>query len=289
MKISLMTMTMFMRMYFSFKCDQEMEALKENYEEMMELVANAGYEMVDVTNIETQIFSIPYIGEVLKKNGLRVSSYIYMDQFANEQRRIEQIENAKQGVRDAVALGTKVLMLVPLAHEGIEKLSSKEVHAELVKQWSPIADYAKKFGMHTVIEDTPDLKLYLCSADELKEILQAVPNLEVVYDSANMLLVDEDPIAYYDTFADKTAHIHVKDIVFSPPTAPVGDIRADGRRMTGVFLGHGLVDLKTVLEHVVENKYDGCLSVEFVADEALGYEQSLIRNKEYIEKMIALS
>ena len=67
------------------------------------------------------------------------------------------------------------------------------------------------------------------------------------------------------------------------------DIRADSRRMTGVFLGQGLVDLKTVLEHVVENKYDGCLSVEFVADETLGYEQSLIRNKEYIEKMIALS
>ena len=54
--------------------------------------------------------------------------------------------------------------------------------------------YARQLGLHPVIEDTPNLKLCLEKADEVKEVLDAVEGLELVYDSGNMILDGEDPV-----------------------------------------------------------------------------------------------
>ncbi len=43
-KVSLMTMTLFMRLFFKFNLDHDMEDLMEGYEEMLDLVAEGGFQ-----------------------------------------------------------------------------------------------------------------------------------------------------------------------------------------------------------------------------------------------------
>lgn len=45
-----------------------------------------------------------------------------------------------------------------------------------------------------MVEDTPDLRLYLYKADDLLAVVNTVDGLKVVYDSGNMILAGEDPL-----------------------------------------------------------------------------------------------
>ena len=136
-------------------------------------------------------------------------------------------------MEQAIYLETKVLMLVPQVHEGIEQFSAEEVQRALIGNLTPVTAYAVEKGIHSVIEDTPDLRLHLCRAEDLARVVDAIPGQEVVYDSGNMVLVDEDPIKYYERFAQKTAHIHLKDMMEVPRRRALPIPRQMDGRMTG--------------------------------------------------------
>lgn len=287
-KLSLMTLSMFFQMFFKFQIDHDMEDFLETYEEMMELVSETGYEAVDVNGVEIDTIGIEKVKSVLEKYHLKVSSYIYFENFAamDAEGFEERVEKAKQAVDDALDLGTNVLMLVPQAQENIEEYTPEEIRAQLIRHWLPVAEYAQSKGVHPVVEDTPDLRLHFCTTKELKKVLDAVPGLEVVYDSGNMVLVGEDPVIYYDTFADKTGHIHLKDMRLATDADMFADIASDGTKMTGAPTGTGMIDLKKVMEHVRAYGYDGYLTVEFAVDEDNDFRKSLIRSRKYLEGLL---
>jgi sugar phosphate isomerase/epimerase len=283
-----MTINMVGKMYFGFQIDHDMEAFLEIYEEMMELISETGYEAVDVTSLETSIMGINTVNKILNKYHLKAGSYIYFEQFAamDEEQFETRVEKAKQAVDDAILMGSKVLMLVPQAQENITECTPEQIHAQLIKHWIPVAAYAQSKGVHPVVEDTPDLRLHFCTTAEMKEVLDAVSGLEIVYDSGNMVLVGEDPVSYYDTFADRVGHIHLKDMRLADAGEMFADTAADGTKMTGAPTGTGIVDLKTVMEHVREHGYEGYLTVEFAVDADNDYRKSLIRSRKYLEALL---
>lgn len=287
-KLSLMTINMIGQMFFTFQIDHDREEFLDTYEEMMELVSETGYKAVDVTSAEFGIAGKDTVKAILEKYGLNVSSYIYFEQFASmdEEHFDERVEKAKAAADDALDLGTQVLMLVPGAQENIGDYTPEEIRTQLIRHWRPVAEYAREKDVHPVIEDTPDLRLHLCRTEDLKAVLDAVPGLEVVYDSGNMILTGEDPAAYYDTFADRTGHIHLKDMRLADAGDMFADMAEDGTRMTAAPTGTGLIDLKKVMEHVREHGYDGYLTVEFTVDADNDFRKSLIRSREYLEKLL---
>lgn len=291
LRLSLMTMSMFIPVIIKIKMEQDMEDALELYGEMLDLAADAGFEAVDVTSMELDMIGKETVKEYLEARGLKVSSLIYSNQFAStdEEKCREIVEGGKNAVEQAIYLETKVLMLVPQVHEGIEQFSAEEVQRALIGNLTPVTAYAVEKGIHSVIEDTPDLRLHLCRAEDLARVVDAIPGQEVVYDSGNMVLVDEDPIKYYERFAQKTAHIHLKDMMEVPETARFADTAADGRKMTGAPSGTGMLAevFPTLMKRVRENGYDGYLTVEFAKDEELGYPESLKRAKTYFDGIIS--
>lgn len=287
-KLSLMTINMVGQMFFGFQIDHDIEAFLDTYEEMMELIAETGYEAVDITGFEVSVLGVDKIKSILDKYHLKTSSYIYFAQFAamDEEGFGERVAKAKQAVDDAISMGTKVLMLVPQAQENITEYTSEEIRAQLIRHWIPVAAYAQEKGIHPVVEDTPDLRLHFCKAEEMKEVLDAVPGLELVYDSGNMVLVGEDPVAYYDIFAEKTGHIHLKDMRLATEADTFADVASDGTKMTCAPTGTGMVDLKSVMKHVREHGYEGWLTVEFTVDMDNDFRKSLTRSREYLEELL---
>lgn len=168
LRLSLMTMSMFIPVIIKIKMEQDMEDALELYGEMLDLAADAGFEAVDVTSMELDMIGKETVKEYLEARGLKVSSLIYFNQFAStdEEKCREIVEGGKHAVDLALYLGTEVLMLVPQAHEGIEKLSAEEIHRALIGNFTPVTAYAVERGVHSVIEDTPDLKLHLCRAED---------------------------------------------------------------------------------------------------------------------------
>ena len=288
MKLSLMTLNLFFTIFYRFMMTQDMEEYHENYEEMLDLVKESGFEAVDMTNMEVQTLGLPYVKEQLAKRDLKVSSLICMGDFAqvDESKSGEIISQGKQAADWCVELGAKVQMLVPSTREDLSRFSEEEIHQALVRHFTPVAVYAREKGIRPVIEDAPQLQYHMCTAAQLRKLLGCVPELELVYDSGNMVLVKEDPVEYLKQFADQLGHVHLKDMRPATDADRGADVGIDGVAMTGAASGTGCVDLKAVTGTLKEIGYDGYCTVEFAIYEEREYFSGLVRSRDYCEKLI---
>ena len=270
--------------FSSYEKFHDVELFKEYYEEMLLAVSNAGYYGVDVTSHEVQIIGTEYIKDTLKRNRLFVSSYIYFDYFAKSDNEInKRIEEAKTAVDIAKELGTEIIMLVPVSHKGIEMDRPEAIRANLINHWTPIAEYAVQNGLHPVVEDTPDLRMCFCKAAEVKDVMDAVPGLELVYDSGNMILDGEDPIEYAKEFIGRIGYVHLKDIKIMSDGSESRERMRDGRPTICVPTGMGIVDIKGVVGALLDMGYKGGMTVEYAKHSGKTYPDSLRKSREYVE------
>ena len=288
-QISIMTLSLLGGMYSQYRTDGDRESLKKHYEELLDLVRKAGYQAVDVAAFEIEVLGMDYVKAQMEKRGISVSSYIYFDRFAlGEEGRKERIENARKAVDTAVDLGTEIVMLVPTAHTGIEKEQPEVIRRNLIQHWIPAAAYAAERRIHPVVEDTPDLRLCFCRASEVMEVLDAVPGLELVYDSGNMILDGEDPVEYAELFRGRIGFVHLKD-VRKLPEEWKGDAEymRDGTPTKAAPTGTGLIDLKKVVRILLKNGYQGGMTVEYARHSELSDLESMTASREYVENCLA--
>lgn len=288
MKISIMTLSMLLRYLQEYWREHDLQKLTDNYRQMMEMIAAAGYEKVDVTSFEISTMGQDTVHRIVTQSGLRVCSYIYLDTFAQRCNvdLAEQIKQTKAAVDAAAMLRADVLMLAPLAGEQINTYSNQQLKEEMAARWRPAVLYAKELGIHPVLENTPDLRLHLCQPDELQQMLDAVPELEVVFDSGNALLANEDPSAYFAQFAAKAAHVHLKDVRLAAADDSKADTAIDGKKYRGAPIGKGVVDLKAFVRQTRLVGYDGWYTIEFYVEDGLNVESSLVRCKAYVQQLL---
>lgn len=286
-------MTINMMFQFGYKyliMDHDAEDFEESWLEMMDLVSEAGFKAVDVTSIELMALGADKIHEELEKRKIAVSSVIDFDSYMDiEPGAFEKkLAAHKANMEAAVKLNTKVFMLAlgGTTAGGVPAADKKEAHEKLAAYFRPLSEYAKALGLHPVVEDTPNLAFYLDKAADLKEILDAIPDLEVVYDSGNMLLVGEDPVAYFRQFAGRTAHIHLKDMMYVDLSERGGDLAEDGRKMNTAPAGTGLVDMPALLTEIKKSGYDEYLTVEYAKHPEMNWLDSLKASREYYEALL---
>lgn len=285
MKTSLMTLNMMGAGFRRFQINHDKEEFEDLYEEVLDLAVSTGYSAVDISSAEVGFLGKEYVLEQFQKRGLCAGSYILFDQFAGPDETGSYVtERGFKAVEAAKEFGTDVIMLVPLAFPGIEKVSPEEIRRTIACHMEPVALFAGQHGLHAVVEDTPDLRVHLDTAAELQDLFSMAPDMELVYDSGNMLLVHEDPVAYYEKFADRTSHVHLKDMRKAVKNDMVYDTGIDGERLTAAAIGTGLVDLRAVLKSLRVHGYDGVITVEFAMDDSGDYEAAIIRSREYLEK-----
>lgn len=284
-KPALMTMTMFFRLFFKFRADRDEEDLVDGYQEMLDLVQEAGFQAVDVISWEVKLLGLERVKRMLADHDLSVNSYIAFGEYArmDEEGFAGRIEQGKQDADTAAELGTDVLMLVPQAQEGIEEYMPEVIRARLAEHWRPIAEYAKEKLRHIVIEDTPDLKLHLCKASDVMEVLDQVPGLELVYDSANMTLVGEDPLEYLKAFEGRIGYVHLKDYRPTPPGGVLVEFAEDGTKMSTAPVGTGIIDIKGIVAELKKAGYSGGMTMEFIVDDDGDFLKSLKRTCKYLE------
>lgn len=274
MKISIMTISMLVRVLRSGG------DLAAGYRAMMEKVAAAGFEAVDITSLELEVLGLETVRQTVREAGLGVCSYIAFERFAraDEPTLETRIAQSKAAADAAAALGAEVLMLAPQAGDAIGACTQEQLLADMAARWRPAARYAKTLGLHPVVENTPDARLKLLTPPQLKALLDAAPELEVVFDSGNALLALEDPAAYYAQVAQRTAHVHLKDMALAEANATMADTALDGRRFTGAPLGTGLVDLPAFVEATKQAGYDGWYTLEYYTEPGFTEEASLRNN-----------
>lgn len=292
MEFSLMTLNLFFIIFYKYMLLHDKEELEENYEEMLDVISGAGFKYVDILGMEVDCLGIDFVKEQLDKHNLKVNSYMFSQQFAktaaddsNRALDTEIINAGKQAVKNAQKLETKTLMLIPQVREDMSGISKDEIHANMIRRMTPIVSYAKEVGITTVIEDTPNLQLHLCSTEDLKNVSAKIPEVRIVYDSGNMVLVDEDPVKYFHNFENEIAHVHLKDMQTTTNMQRRPDRGLDGRFWETAPSGAGVIDFKSVCTAVKNSNFKGHPTIEFTTSPEMSIPDALVASREYFEKL----
>ena len=252
MELSMMTFMLEFPILF-FKQETQQEKAKE-IESLIKLTAETGYRNIDLIWQTVKLVGKEDIKRMLDENGLKLSCVICMDVAGDPE--------GADGIVDACEyLGCKKIMLVP----GSPTKDRKELFALMVRNYSKIVGLASQKGILCVCEDDPDIKVPCGSREEVEAVLDAVPGLYLVYDSANMLPSGDDPVPYYEYFADRTAHVHIKDMAIAE-TRPeqYANPGLDDRFYLNAPHGTGVVDFDALFDALRRHGYNDTLAIEFV-------------------------
>jgi sugar phosphate isomerase/epimerase len=121
---------------------------------------------------------------------------------------------------------------------------------------------AQQANVTLAIEDFGMEPTLQCSAEDCLEILQAVPELDFVFDTGNFYFRGEDPLANVALLGDRTSHVHFKDWVRSAKPeiadvagAPLGTGIIPNEELVSRFVDLGTVDSFSLEVGAPEDKF----------------------------------
>ena len=265
MELSMMTFMLEYPVLF-FKQDTQAEKAKE-IESCIKITAETGYRNIDLLWQTIQLVGAEEIKRMLEENGLKLSCIICMDAAGN-------IEGTDGLVETCEYLGCKKIMLVP----GSPPSDKKKLFDLMVKNYTKIVDQAAQKDIICVCEDDPDITVPCGTREEVEAILNAVPGLRLVYDSANMLPSGDEVIPYYEYFADRTSHIHIKDMsVADTMPEQYSNPGVDKRFYLNAPHGTGVVDFDALFEALKKHGYNDTIAIEFVPMQGMDLKEDMKR------------
>lgn len=184
----------------------------------------------------------------------------------------QDIFNSKHTFEDQPRLMDRALKLSELTGAKIIRVFSywrtvepEKCHDAICEALVRLGDTAKAHGVIVGLEN--EHACNLGTASEVKKVLDAVqhPNVQLVWDPANMLVAGEDPYpAGYDILPkDRIIHVHAKDCHMegmTPVWGPVGTRRVDWKGQIAALLRdgyQGAVSLETHWPGPGGNKFEG--------------------------------
>ena len=186
----------------------------------------------------------------------------------------------------------------PTSIEEFDRLFPK-----MVKGAQDLADYAAGYGMDVLLENHGT---FANGGDRVRRLVLAVnrPNYGCTIDVGNALCVDEDPMICVETLLPFVKRVHIKDFYIRKDAYAIGmkygdeqqpkDITGNRwfttrhhRYLRGAIVGHGDIDLRSVIGTLVASGYDGDMTIEFegMEDEMLACEIGM-RN---LKQMVAMA
>jgi len=228
---------------------------------MLELTHELGMEGIDfVTLSDTDPRELRAMAEDL---GITVACYTFFCGFntPDAAQRLEAVDAAKREIDNALALGTKTIMVVT---PGKPDQAREESRRYYVAGLGAIADDVQAAGLTLTVENFPGADSPFVTANDFFLAQHEIPSLRLTFDSGNTLM-GEDPAASYARCAPFVAHAHFKDWYLTD--AGQGRQGLDGRYYGSALIGEGIVDHRAVLTAMKQAGYDGFINIEYEGNE----------------------
>ena len=274
MKLSLLT--------FSFLGDaltRRMDA-----ETLCRMAKENGIEVLDLQEIELRLYGIKALKKAFDATGVRCGCLIATLPF------YRGVERYPAGLEKAFkaceAIGTDKLMIVPGTFDAkaCRQLRREEQLRRAIELYTAAVRRGKERGIEILFEDTPQPHKPLSSSADCRAILDAVPGLGFVFDTANFLVAEPecDLPAAWELLKDRVCRVHLKDVVRG--SIPRAEACENGESILAVAAGSGIVPLRPFEEKVKADGYDGVCCVEYMAkagvhgEEHSRYLDTYVRN-----------
>ncbi len=224
------------------------------------------------------------LAEMVKRYGGEISSVHYdvtVDWF-DDVSVSEGVNELKEYISLAAEAGSPNFMVVMSAKDFKQK-GTEQKFKEVFRAVLPeLVAHAKSVGVTATIEDFSFREYPYASFEDIDWLLKNIPDLRFTYDSGNF------PLAFYDEeegarlFADKTIHVHLKDLVETEN----GFFKRYGKAFDKRIIGEGNLKNREALSHLKRAGYDGALIIELCPSDEKLFDD-ILASAENIKKMLA--
>lgn len=226
-------------------------------------MGECGAEGVDISDWNVRGYSNAELARMISDAGLAVSCYISGADLTipDGPEKSAAIDHLRARLDDAAELRAEtVLFTTGVAREGQDRAEARRNVAAGLARLLP---EARSRGLVLTIEDfgAPQSP-YQTAAECLETCDLAGPDLMLTYDTGNMVMGDEDPVAFLYAVAPKVVHAHAKDWELLPCDAE-GLTSRSGRKYRGAVVGQGVLDYPAIIAALKTIGYQGYLSFEY--------------------------
>lgn len=241
----------------------QMQSGEMNLEDVIAFAANENFDAIELLMVDFNR-STSEINTMLEKHRMKISCInTFVDLTVQDEAAYsDNIVLCQKIIDKAVELSAPMVMLVPAFPHLIESEEDKQRGLlRIIPALKSITAYAQSRGIVLTIENYPALQTPFCSVDEVKTILEQVPDLKLTLDYGNFLVANDDPIQAYETLKSYIVNVHLKDWQFV--TDQTGIETADGKYLKSVIHGQGVMDFSTLFSKMHSDKYKGYFSFEY--------------------------
>ena len=266
---------------------------KSDFEEMMDIAADLGYQCVEVAcwpkgkaerryagvshiDVEnTDDSYVEYIKNICKTKGVEISSLAYYPNplDGDLEKRTVAVEHLKKVIQFSSKLGVNMVT----TFIGRDQTKTVEDNLQLVKEvWPPIIKLAEECGVKVAIENCPMLfgpdqwpggQNLMTTPTIWKKVFDIISsdNLGINYDPSHFVWQMIDYIKPIYEFKDKIFHVHFKDIkLYRDKLNKVGVMAYPLEFMSPKIPGYGDVDWGKYVSALTDIGYDGytCIEIE---------------------------
>lgn len=152
------------------------------------------------------------------------------------------LDEFKYSLEDAWTMGAPVLMLPPFPRRPQKSLEDdRKAWTDYYAQALPLA---QKAGITLTMESTGYFNSPIITAEEVLEVLHAVPGLKLTLDIGNMATA-EDISEAYPKLHEYVVHFHLKDWKIYDSPRPDTTPKRCGKHYADAMIGEGDLDLKS--------------------------------------------
>lgn len=229
---------------------------------MLDKYRELGLSYVDIELANTDKYGCAEdFSAMLSKHGFSVGSAYYSIKFGCRSFKevIAMKDDTRRNIEYAGNAGCKIFMPVTIVtgkyKNENERIECRKLISEYVAQASEIS---KEYGITTVIENFSDTRCPFAWIEDIQAILDYVKDARYVLDTGNFWFGGDDVLTAAENFAEKTVHVHLKDI--SP--SENGFLNICGKSCDSVSIGKGIIPFDDIFNILKRSNYSGGLSIE---------------------------
>lgn len=231
------------------------------------IIRENGIRFLDLIDVEIPPYGEEALKSAMERQGVSCDCLITAASFYDAPERVEsQLRTACELAR---RLGAGNLMVIP-GTTGWDRgacrgMSRQQLLDRAVEQFTLAVRVGGEYGMQVCFENTPVDYKPLSAAADCRQILDRVPGLGFVFDTANFRVADtnSDELAAYELLKDRIVRIHVKDVAVG--AFDIGEACVDGQKILAVTTGSGIIPIKSLLQRLRDDGYSGVLAIEYSA------------------------
>lgn len=234
----------------------------KNTDEAFSLLVPKGLKAVDLASAYFNENTTEHYISLAKNNGITYSSvFDYLENFLyKDESYIKDVyEQSRIRIAKTAEIGAPCFMPVPVLRGLPEDEADLRLRKKVIYEYfAEVAKICKENGIIPVVENFSSHGCPFSTIKDFEYILGNMPDIKFVLDTGNFWYVDENLMEATKKFADKTVHVHIKDMAVGDEYA----LQHNGKHGESCAIGSGILPIKEAIEHLKTVQYSGALVIE---------------------------